>query len=112
MNLSVEAISPRGRRVLLHEELVNVNANAAQVKIPFTPAVGADWEDGVWLVAFQVDTKNAGGGQFWLAGEPEHYKFVLPGKGAPPAAGQAAAAPTPKSKAPTRAATPAAKPKK
>jgi TonB family protein len=112
VNLSVEAISPKGRRVLIHEELVTVNPNAAQVKIPFTPAVGSDWEDGVWLLGFQVDTKNAGGGQFWLAGDPEHFHFAVPGKGSPPPASQAQAPPTPKSKAPTSAATPAAKTKK
>ncbi len=104
VNLSVEAISPKGKRILIHEELVTVNPKAAEVKIPFTPEVGADWEDGVWLLRFQVDTKDAGGGQFWLAGDPEHYQFVLPGKRPPPPTGPAAA--PPKSKAPSRPAAP------
>jgi hypothetical protein len=112
VNVTVEAISPKGRRLLVHEELVSVNPNAAEVKIPFTPAVGPDWEDGVWLLRFQVDAKDAGGGQFWLAGDPEHYQFVLPGKGPPPPTSQAAAPPSLKPKAPPRAATPAAKTKK
>jgi TonB family protein len=112
VNVTVEAISPKGRRVLIHEELVSVNPKAAQVKIPFTPAVGADWEDGVWLVRFQVDAKDAGGGQFWLAGDPDHYQFVLPGKEQPPPTSQSAAPPGGKSKAPPRAPTPAAKSKK
>ncbi len=112
VNVVVEAISPKGRRLLIHEELVSVNPKAAEVKIPFTPAVGADWEDGVWLLRFQVDGKDAGGGQFWLAGDPEHFKFVLPGKGPPPPTSQAAAPPSLKPKAPRRAATPAAKTKK
>ncbi len=103
VNLWVEAISPKGRRVLIHEELVTVNPKAADVKIPFTPAIGADWEDGVWLLRFRVEGKDAGGGQFWLAGDPEHYQFVLPGKAPPPPTGPAAA---PKSKAPSRPATP------
>ncbi len=107
VNVSVVAISPKGRRILIHEELVTVNPKAAEVKIPFTPAIGADWEDGVWLLRFQVDAKDAGGGQFWLAGDPEHYQFVLPGKGPPPPTGPAAA--PPKSKAPSRAATPVPK---
>lgn len=112
VNVTVEAISPKGRRLLVHEELVSINPKAAQVKIPFTPAVGADWEDGVWLLRFQVDAKDAGGGQFWLAGDPDHYQFVLPGKGPPPPTSQKVAPPGAQSKAPPRAATPAAKTKK
>ena len=97
---------------LLHEELITVNAKAAEVKIPFTPAVAADWEDGVWLLRFQVDAKDAGGGQFWLAGDPEHYRFVMPGKPMVPVTPPAAAPPASKSKAPPGAATPAPKTKK
>lgn len=112
VNVTVEAVSPKGRRLLFHEELVSVNPKAAEVKITFTPAVGADWEDGVWLMRFQADAKDAGGGQFWLAGDPEHYQFVLPGKGPPPPTSEAAAPPSLRPKAPPRTATPAAKPKK
>jgi periplasmic protein TonB len=112
VNVTVEAVSPRGRRVLIHEELVSVNPKAAEVKIPFTPAVGADWEDGVWLLRFQADAKDAGGGQFWLAGDPEHYQFILPGKGPPPPTSQSAVPPSLRPKAPPRTATPAAKTKK
>jgi TonB family protein len=112
VNLSVVAISPKGRQILIHEELVTVNAKAAEVKIPFTPAVGADWEDGVWLLRFKVDAKDAGGGQFWLAGDPEHYRFVMPGTPMEPVKAPAAAPPDSKSRPPSPAATPAAKKKK
>lgn len=112
ISLSVLALSPKGKPVLIHEELVTVNPKATEVKIPFTPAVGADWEDGVWLLRFQADSKDAGGGQFWLAGDPEHYRFVMPGKPMVPVTGPAAAPPAKKPTVPSGVATPAAKTKK
>jgi len=103
----VEAISPKQRPLLIHEELVSVNPKAAEVKMTFTPAIGADWEDGVWLLRFQADAKDAGGGQFWLAGDPDHYRFAVAGRQPQPATVQP---PAPAgSKASSLAATPVRK---
>lgn len=76
----VEAISPIGKKIVVFQQSVPVKPKAADVKIPFTAAVDPDWEDGVWLLRFVVDKTEAGGGQFWVAMDPEHYPFVLPGK--------------------------------
>src|SRR5207247_2640316 len=84
---------------------------ASEVKIPFTTPVGIDWEDGVWLLRFIADKTEAGGGQFWVAVDPDHYQFVLPGR-ALAAAAQKPAAPAPaKSSQPVRP-RPTAVPKK
>jgi TonB family protein len=76
----VEAISPIGKKIVVFEQSVPVKAKATDVKIPFTVTVDPDWEDGVWLLRFVVDKAEAGGGQFWVAVDPEHYSFVLPGR--------------------------------
>jgi len=76
----VEAISPIGKKIVVFEQSVPVKAKALDVKIPFTVTVDPDWEDGVWLLRFVVDKTEAGGGQFWVAVDPEHYAFVLPGR--------------------------------
>jgi TonB family protein len=95
--VSAEAMSPKGRKLVLFQQNVAVKAKAAEVKIPFAAAVGNDWEDGVWLLRFKVNQTDAGGGQFWLAGDPEHTVFNLPGSAIPfpqaPAAGSPPAKP-------------------
>ena len=59
---------------------------------------------GVWLVRFVVNNADAGGGQFWLAGDPEHYHFVVSGKPPQPAASKSGRAPQPAKPAPPKAA--------
>lgn len=71
-----EALSPSGRRVALWDGTVNVPPKTAQVPVAFTAPVGGDWEDGVWRVNFAVAGAPAGGGAFWLAGDPDHYDFA------------------------------------
>jgi hypothetical protein len=103
--VSVEAMSPKGRKLVLFQQNVSVPAKAAEVKIPFAAAVGTDWEDGVWLMRFKANQADAGGGQFWLAGDPEHTAFNLPGSAIPfptPAAGTPPATPARKTAAPRR----------
>jgi TonB family protein len=103
--VSVEAMSPRGRKFVLFQQNVSVPAKAAEVKIPFAAAVGSDWEDGVWLLRFKANQAAAGGGQFWLAGDPEHTTFNLPGGAIPfptPAAGTPPATPARKGAAAPR----------
>jgi TonB family protein len=95
--VSVEAMSPKGRKLVLFQQTVAVKARTAEVKIPFAAAVGNDWEDGVWLLRFKANQADAGGGQFWLSGDPEHTAFNLPGSAIPfpqaPAAGRPPATP-------------------
>ena len=71
-----EAVSPKNRRIGVYDGTVSVPARAAQAKIPFTAVVRNDWEDGVWQIQFSVAGASAGGGQFWLAGDPEHFDFA------------------------------------
>ena len=71
-----EALSPSGRRIALWDGTVNVPPKTAQIPLAFTAPVGGDWEDGVWRVNFAVAGDPAGGGAFWLAGDPEHYDFA------------------------------------
>ena len=78
--VTVEAISPIGNKTVMYQGTVQVKPKASEVKIPFTVPVGIDWEDGVWLLRFVADKAEAGGGQFWVAVDPEHYQFVLPGR--------------------------------
>jgi hypothetical protein len=100
--LSVEVLSPKGKRILLYEELLAVNAKAKEVKIPFTALVASDWEDGIWLMQFKVNNAEAGGGQFWLAGDPENFHFVLPGRAPQPPATKAGTPPAPRPTPPSR----------
>ena len=86
LKLSVTALSPTGKKVLFLEDVLQVKPGTKEVKIPFTEVVRPDWEDGVWLVRFTVNNADAGGGQFWLAGDPEHYHFVVSGKPPQPSA--------------------------
>jgi len=109
--VTVEAISPIGNKTVVFQGTVPVKPKASEVKIPFTTPVGIDWEDGVWLLRFIADKTEAGGGQFWVAVDPDHYQFVLPGR-ALAAAAQKPAAPAPaKSSQPVRP-RPTAVPKK
>ncbi len=73
--IHAEALSPKGRRIAVYDATLPVPARAAQVPISFTAPVGADWEDGIWIVNFAVANAPAGGGQFWLAGDPDRFDF-------------------------------------
>ena len=86
LKLSVTALSPSAKKVLFLDDVLQVKPGTTEVKIPFTEVVRPDWEDGVWLVRFEVNNADAGGGQFWLAGDPEHYHFVVSGKPPQPSA--------------------------
>lgn len=95
-----EVLSPKGRRISVYDATVSVPASASQVPLTFTAPVGADWEDGIWLVQFSVANAPAGGGQFWLAGNPETFDFRgelsrRASAGTAPAARPPAAAPKP-----------------
>lgn len=101
----VQAISPKARRIAVFEGSVTAPAKASEVNIRFNAPIGGDWEDGVWLLRFLADKAEAGGGQFWLAGDPEHFHFVMPGKPRVPA-------PTPRPAVTPPPAIPKAAPKK
>ena len=72
----VEAISPKGRTFAIHESTVPVPPNARDVRVPFSAPVGGTWEDGIWALRFTVDGLEAGGGQFWIAGDPASFDFA------------------------------------
>ena len=76
VTLKAEAVSPTGRRYPVFEDLRPLAAKDASVRLTFSAPVGRDWEDGIWMVRFQVDKRNAGTGQFWLAKDPDTYDFV------------------------------------
>jgi len=78
MAVAVEAMSPRGRKVPVFQPPLAVPALATNVKFRVVVPVGADWEDGVWILRFTVDGRTAGGGQFWVAADPETFRFVVP----------------------------------
>ncbi len=78
MTVKVEAVSPSGRKVPLFQPPVAIPALATEVTFPAVAQIGADWEDGVWILRFSVDGSNAGGGQFWLAKDPLTFPFALP----------------------------------
>ena len=107
LNLSVTALSPTGKKVLFLDDVLQVKPGAKEVKIPFTEVVRPDWEDGVWLVRFVVNNADAGGGQFWLAGDPEHYHFVVSGKPPQPSASKPVVR-SPQAPQPTKPAAPKA----
>ena len=102
LTLSVEALSPKGRKVLFLDDVLQVKPKTSEVKIPLTQAIGSDWEDGVWVVRFVVNNADAGGGQFWLAGDPEHFHFVVPGIPLVPSAPKAVPVPPTKKPAPAK----------
>jgi TonB family protein len=103
--VTVEALSPLGSKVVVFQQNLSVKPKAGEAKIQFSTPVASNWDDGVWLLRFVVDKTEAGGGQFWLAVDPENYRFVLPGK-ALVAAGEKPA-PSSKSAPSRRAPTPA-----
>lgn len=74
--LHVEAWSPGGRRLAVYDAPLLVPANATELTVPVAVPVGADWEDGVWMLRFFLADADAGGGQFWLARSPETYDFA------------------------------------
>ena len=107
LNLSVMALSPSAKKVLFLQDVLQVKPGATEVKIPFTEVVRPDWEDGVWLIRFEVNNADAGGGQFWLAGDPEHYHFVVAGKPPQPSASKPVVR-SPQAPQPTKPAAPKA----
>ncbi|HEY1434322.1 MAG TPA: energy transducer TonB [Thermoanaerobaculia bacterium] len=76
--IQIEALSPKGKRYPVFQPPIAIPAKVTQVKFPVVLKINDDWEDGVWVLRVIVDGKNAGGGQFWLAKDPAHYKFVVP----------------------------------
>ena len=80
LKVQVEVVSPVGRRFPVFLPPVAVPAGATEVRIPAVAQIGKNWEDGVWAVKFTVDGSSAGGGLFWLAADPEHFRFVIPQK--------------------------------
>ena len=75
----IEAISPDGkRRVPIFQPPISVPARATEVRFPVVAKIADDWGDGVWILRFTVDGRNAGGGQFWLARDPGRFHFVVP----------------------------------
>jgi hypothetical protein len=103
--VTVEALSPLGNNVIVFQQNVSVKPKAAEAKIQFSAPVASNWDDGVWLLRFVVDKAEAGGGQFWLAVDPENYPFVLPGRELVPAGEKPAppSGPAPPHRAPTPA---------
>ena len=51
----VEAVSPRGAEVAVFEDTRSIAAKATSLPVPFSFPIGAGWEDGVWMLRFQVD---------------------------------------------------------
>ncbi len=80
--LRVEATSPAGKPYILSDAPVTVPGGAAEVKVPIVASVGSDWPEGVWLLRFFADSREAGGGQFWLARDPARFDFAaaMPGR--------------------------------
>jgi TonB family protein len=76
IRVRVEATSPAGKPYILFERPVPVAAKATEVRIPMVASVGADWPEGVWILRFLADGKDAGGGQFWLARDPSRFDFA------------------------------------
>jgi len=76
VTVHVDAVSPKGDHATVFEDARPIPARATQIKLPFSAAIGRDWEDGVWMLRFKVDKRDAGTGQFWLARDPEHFDFA------------------------------------
>jgi TonB family protein len=74
----VEVLSPKGKPYPVFQPPISVPAKATEVKFPVVVKIDDDWEDGVWVLRFTVGSKNAGGGQFWLARDPATFHFVVP----------------------------------
>jgi TonB family protein len=78
LTVKVEAVSSSGRRISVFQPPVAVAAGATEAHFPVVEPIGKDWEDGVWALQFTVNGLPAGGGQFWLAADPAHFRFVIP----------------------------------
>jgi TonB family protein len=78
LTVKVEAVSSKGRHIAVFQPPVAVAAGATEVRFPVVAQIGNDWEDGVWALKLTVNSLPAGGGQFWLAGDPDHFQFVIP----------------------------------
>lgn len=78
LSVRVEAVAPSGRHVAIFQPPVAVPARVMEVTIPVVARIGADWEEGVWMLRFTVNGNGAGSGQFWLASDPAHFTFVIP----------------------------------
>jgi hypothetical protein len=76
IRVRVEAASPSGRLYILLDGRFPAPAKAAEVRVPMVASVGADWEEGVWILRFLADGKDAGGGQFWVARDPSRFDFA------------------------------------
>lgn len=76
ITVRVEAVSPTGRHVPVFEDALSVPGKGTEIKLPFSVAIGRDWEDGIWMLRFRADKSNAGTGQFWLARDPDHFDFA------------------------------------
>jgi hypothetical protein len=102
--VTVEALSPLGNKAVVFQQNISVQPKGGEAKIQFSTPVPSSWDDGVWLLRFVVDKTEAGGGQFWLAVDPENYRFVLPGKAlvAPGEKPATSSGPAPPPRAPTR----------
>ncbi len=74
--VTAEVISPKGRALTIYKGSAPVLANHHEFPLSFAAPVGADWEDGIWRLQIRVGDAAAGGGQFWLARDPEHFDFV------------------------------------
>lgn len=76
IRVRVEATSPAGKPYILFENSIPVPPKATEVTVPTVAAVGADWPEGVWILRYVADGKDAGGGQFWLARDPARFDFA------------------------------------
>ncbi len=76
LHLRAEAVSPSGRRVTVFDRSVAVGAGATEAALPFSAPVGADWQDGIWLIHFIADGSDVGGGQAWVARDPSKFDFA------------------------------------
>lgn len=72
----VEAVSPGGRSFPVFEDSIKVPGKGTQAKFSFSAPILGGWEDGVWMLRFKADKRNAGTGQFWLARDPDHFDFA------------------------------------
>jgi TonB family protein len=76
IRVRVEATAPGGKPYILSESPVSVPAKATEVRVPMVATVSPDWPEGVWILRFLADGKDAGGGQFWLARDPSRFDFA------------------------------------
>lgn len=76
IRVRIEATSPAGKPYILFESSIPVPPKATEVRVPAVATVGADWPEGVWILRFLADGKDAGGGQFWLARDPARFDFA------------------------------------